>query len=212
MPIRINLLAEAQAAEDLRRRDPVKRVIALGLIAVLGLIAWSSMLQLKVMMANRELSSAQFQIDSHTNAYQAALTSEAQIAVTKKKIVDLQKLTSARLLQGNLLNALQKVGVDSVQLMRIKVDQSYQQNMHAGKLGSVTERIVVTLDARDSSENPGDQVGRYKAALAAQPYFSAMLDPTNGITLTDESPPQTDPEGKDFVLFTLECRFPEKTR
>jgi len=27
MPIRINLLAEAQAAEDLRRRDPVKRSV-----------------------------------------------------------------------------------------------------------------------------------------------------------------------------------------
>ena len=27
MPIRLNLLAEAQAAEDLRRRDPVKRAL-----------------------------------------------------------------------------------------------------------------------------------------------------------------------------------------
>ena len=30
MPIRINLLAEAKAAEELRRHDPVKRVIFVG--------------------------------------------------------------------------------------------------------------------------------------------------------------------------------------
>jgi len=34
MPIRINLLAEAKAAEELRRHDPVKRVIFGGALAV----------------------------------------------------------------------------------------------------------------------------------------------------------------------------------
>ena len=30
MPIRINLLAEAQAAEEMRRKDPVKRAVWIG--------------------------------------------------------------------------------------------------------------------------------------------------------------------------------------
>ena len=37
MPIRINYLAEEQAAEDLRRRDPVKRNV-MGAGAVIGLM------------------------------------------------------------------------------------------------------------------------------------------------------------------------------
>jgi hypothetical protein len=212
MPIRINLLAEAQAAEDLRRRDPVKRVIVVGVLAVAGMLVWGSTLQLKVMMANRELSQVQYQIDSATNSYQMALNSNAEIAAMKEKLVELKKLTNARMLQGNLLNALQKVSVDNVQLTEIKVEQAFVPNSRAGKTQSITEKTFVTLDARDSSSNPGDQVGKYKAALAAQPYFKAMLDPTNGITLTDESPPQQDMGGKNFVLFTFQCRFPDKTR
>jgi hypothetical protein len=210
MAIRINLLAEAQAAEDLRRRDPVKRVIIAGVLAVAVMLVWSSTLQLKVMIANRELSQVEFQIDAETNAYQMALSNNAKITETKKRVTELQQLTNDRLLKGNLLNALQKVTVDNVQLMRIRVSQSYIQR--GGKTPSVTERTSVTLDARDSSANPGDQVGKYKAALAAYPYFKDMLDPTNNIALTDESSPQTDPDGRNFVLFTLECHFPDQTR
>jgi hypothetical protein len=210
MAIRINLLAEAQAAEDLRRRDPVKRVIIFGALLVAATLVWSSTLQLKVIIANRNLSSVQFQVDTETNAYQAALSNNAKITQTKKKISQLQELANARLLQGNLLNALQKVTVDNVQLMRIKVSQGYAQ--HGGKNPSVTEITSVTLDARDSSANPGDQVGKYKAALAEYPYFREMLNPTNNISLTDESSPATDADGKNFVLFTLECHYPDKTR
>src|SRR5580658_3132757 len=207
MPIRLNLLAEAQAAEDLRRRDPVKRVIAVGILFLLGMLVWSSTLQLKVIMANRELSSVQFEIDTHTNAYQVAVSNENLIAATKIKIAQLQKLSNARMLQANLLNALQKVGVDNVQLTRLSVYQAFL----TGKT-SVTERTVVTLNAKDSSANPGDQVGKFKAALAAQSYFRDMLSQTNGINLTDESPPQQDADGRSYVSFTLECRFPDKIR
>jgi hypothetical protein len=210
MAIRINLLAEAQAAEDLRRRDPVKRVIIIGVLLVAATLVWSSTLQLKVMIANRNFNSVQFQIDTETNLYQMALSNNAKITEAKGKIAELQKLTNARLLEGSLLNALQKVTVDNVQLMRLRVSQVYIP--HGGKTPTVTERTSVTLDARDSSANPGDQVGKFKAALAAYPYFKEMLDPTNNIALTDESSPQTDADGKNFVLFTLECHFPDRTR
>ena len=83
MPIRINLLAEAQAAEDLRRRDPVKRVIAIGVLAVAAMVVWSSTLQLKVIMANRELSQTQYQIAATTNSYNMALANNAAISCTR---------------------------------------------------------------------------------------------------------------------------------
>ena len=211
MPIRINLLAEAQAAEDLRRRDPVKRVVIAGVLAFAVMVAWYSYLQLKVMIANRELSRIQISIDSHASAFGTAVTNEAQIARAKVRLEALNKLVNARLLQGNMLNALQKVSVDNVQLTRVRVDQSYVGNGR-GKIDSVTEKDMVTIDARDSSPNPGDQVGRFKDALARNPYFMAMLDRTNSIRLVDESAPQQDNNGKNFVTFTLECYFPDKTR
>jgi hypothetical protein len=208
MPIHINLLAEAQAAEDLRRRDPVKRVIIVGVLVVGFLLFWCSVVQVKLMLAESQLSQAQFSLDSRTQAYQTAVTNNAKIASAKLKISQLQKLVNARMLEGNLMNALQKVSVDNVQLTGIRVDQSYFQT---AKPPSVTEQIIVTLNARDFSPN-ADQVGKFKDALARESYFMDMLDKTNGIRLTDESAPQQDQGGKGYVSFTLECHFPDKKR
>ena len=47
MPIRINLLAEQQAAEELRRRDPVKRAIWVAGFFVVVVVVWSGYLQFK---------------------------------------------------------------------------------------------------------------------------------------------------------------------
>jgi hypothetical protein len=218
MPIRINLLAEAQAAEELRRRDPVKRVVVGGILLLAGLAVWSSTVQLKVMLANRELGQAQFKLDSHKNDYDAAVTNNAKIAAIHLKISALENLVNCRMLQGNLLNALQKVSVDNVQLMGIKVDQAYASSGGTkGKDGIpsksfVTEKIAVILTARDSSPNPGDQVGKFMQALARQDYFKEMLDKTNDVVLTDESSPQLDQSGKNYVSFTVECHFPDHKR
>ncbi|HEY1787502.1 MAG TPA: hypothetical protein VGJ73_05070 [Verrucomicrobiae bacterium] len=213
MPIRINLLAEEQAAEDLRRRDPVKRVVVGGVLLLAAMAVWSSTVQLKVMMANRELGQVQFQMDSHKSDYDLAVTNNAKIAASRLKISALQKMSNCRLLQGNLLNALQKVSVDNVQLTGIKVDQTYAPSgTPKGGKASVTERVVVTLNARDSSSNPGDQVGKFMQALARQAYFQDSLNKTNGVILTDESSPQQDQGGKNYVLFSVECHFPEQKR
>jgi hypothetical protein len=77
---------------------------------------------------------------------------------------------------------------------------------------SCTEKIVLLLDAKDSSANPGDQVPRFKDAVAHLPYFQENLDKTNGVTLSSRSAPDSGPDGKPFVLFTLECHFQSQTR
>jgi hypothetical protein len=56
MPIRLNLLAEAQAAEEARRKDPVKRVIWIGVLLMSVLMAWSLSLQFKNIMGKKDLS------------------------------------------------------------------------------------------------------------------------------------------------------------
>jgi hypothetical protein len=222
MPIRINLLAEAKAAEELRRHDPVKRVIFVGALAVALTLVWSSSLQLQTMLSKKEVSDRQTEIAARTNEFQHVLTDQKKITAAKEKLNALKKMTNSRFLEGNLLNALQQVTVDGVRLTRLKVDQDYfpaagtpsQTNKNGvilGRPSTVTEKIVVWLDARDSSANPGDQVNKFKEAVASQSYFKATLNKTNGVQLINLSAPQA-VDGKTCVLFTLKCNFPEYVR
>jgi len=223
MPIHINLLAEAQAAEELRRRDPVKRAVFIGISLVVIALMWSGMVEVNAMMAREHLYGVQMEIDSKTNAYQHVVADQNKIATIQKKLAALQKLQAARFLQGNLLDALQHATVDGVQLTRLRVDQAYfltegtdsQTNgdrVIAGRPSTVKERIIAHLDARDFSANPGDQVNKFKEVIAKQAYFHAMLDKTNGVQLANPpSAPQSD-AGKPYVMFTLDCRYPEVTR
>jgi hypothetical protein len=223
MPIHINLLAEAQIAEDLRRRDPVKRAIFAGAFFVALALVWSSSLQLEAMIAKEDLTQVQAEIQARTNDWQNVLADQKKVSEAQAKLAALQQLSSARFLQGNFLNALQQLSLSGVQLTRVRLDQSYfnvagsssqTENNHTtpGHPATATEKIVVSLDARDFSANPGDQVDKFKVVLASQDFFKAILSKTNGVQLTSLSPPQNGPDGKPYVLFTLECDLPEQTR
>ena len=223
MPIRINLLAEAKVAEELRRHDPVKRVIFLGAFLVALMMVWSSSLLLEGMLAKKAMTDRRTQIELSTNDYQHVVINQQKIIEAKQKLEAVNKLANSRFLQGNLLNALQQIHVDNVRLMRLSVDQKYSYTEGAAarkgpngnipaRPGSVTEKIVVTLDAWDSSANPGDQVNKMKDAVANQSYFKSVLNKTNGVQLVTLSAPQAGAEGKPFVQFTLGCNFPEVTR
>ena len=224
MPIRINLLAEDLAQEDLRRRDPVKRAAVAGLCLIIAMLAWSSSLQLKSMLAKGGLSRVEGDLGARTNAFQQALEKQRRLADVNYKLVCLQQLATNRLLYGTLLNALQETTIDEVQLVRFHAEQSYQvtegtkpktnsaSHIVAGKAARSTEKIVLTLDAKDSGNNPGDQVNRFKQAVTENNYFQSALGKTNEVRLASLSPPQASVESKPFVTFTLECRFPERTR
>ncbi len=71
----------------------------------------------------------------------------------------------------------------------------------------MTQHITLSMDAKDFSANPGDQVNHFKDALAKQEYFSHDLDTTNGMRLSSMSALQTPGDSKPYVMFTLECRF-----
>jgi hypothetical protein len=214
MPIRINLLAENLAAEELRRRDPVKRFAYAGALVVAVTLTVSSWFQVKVMLAKNDLAQVQGQISDLANSSHHVVLEQKEINDANMKLAALQKLTADRFLEGNLLNALQQSTVDGVALTRLLVQQSFQPSKNNTSKGpsTVTEDIVVSLDAQDSSANPGDQVNVFKDAIANQPYFKTMLDPTNGILLTSLSAPQFAPDGRPFVSFTVECHYSEYTR
>jgi hypothetical protein len=224
MPIRLNLLAEDQALEEARRRDTVKRAMWAAALLVALMLAWGSSLQLRVKLANGDLGRIEAQVNAHSNEYRLVLDNQKKIVDTRQKLAQLHRLATNRFLNGTLLDALQHTTVEEVQLLRLKIDQTYayadatkprtnNQQIIPGKPPTATERMVMTLDASDSSLNPGDQVNRFKEAIATNAFFLTALTRTNGPTLKSLSPPQVAPAtGKPCVLFSLECRFPEKIR
>ena len=223
MPIRINLLSEALAEAELRRRDPVKRAIFLGAFLVALSLVWFSSVCLTFMLNKQDYNRVEAGIQSHTNAYAQVQTNLKKVAEVQNRIAGLNRLTAARFLQGNLLDALQHTYVPNVQLTHLRVDQAYsatagtpaktnQFGVVAARPPTVTEHITLTLDAKDFSPNPGDQVNHFKDALLKLDYFKPLIDPAKGIRLSRLSPLQTGTDNsKPFVMFTLECRFLDRT-
>jgi len=225
MPIRINLLAEAQEIEDLRRRDPVKRAIWIGAGVVACVLIWSSKLQMQYMIEKGELTKIEGHIAAQTNAYHQVQSNEKKLREVNRKLACLEQLATNRFLNGTLLNALQRATVDDVELIHLKTEHTYTQieevkaktnavsgRLVPGKPAEVNEKLLVTLDARDISASPGDLVAKYKAALSDCGYFQNALGKTNEVRLATYSPPQPGPDSRMSVQFTLECRYPEKTR
>jgi hypothetical protein len=224
MPIRINLLAEAQAEEDLRRRDPVKRSLIIGGLTVAAFLVWFSSIWANSVWENRQLTQIDGEIQTRTNEFSQVLTNQKRALEAQRRLEALNKYTASRFLQANLLDAVQKIYVPNVQITRLRLDQNYASTpglppvtnnigVIAGRPGVATERILMTLDAKDSSANPGDQINRFKEAIASQDYLKGLLDKTNSVRLSaPPSAPQSISDGKFFVMFTLECRFSDKAR
>lgn len=224
MPIRINLLAEAQAAEEARRKDPVKRVGIIGALLVLAVIVYSALLQFRVMNAGSTSAGIEGRWRSIEKDYQAITRDVAKAIELQQKLKALDRLSTNRFLWGTVLDSLQQTTVDGVQLVRLRADQVYTQTdavppkptatpPQAGKPASSVEKISLILEARDYG-NPNEQnYNRFKAAIQNFPFFRQYFTKQDSVKLTSLSPPAEDPvKGGNFVQFTLECQFPEVVR
>jgi hypothetical protein len=225
MPIRINLLAEVLAAEEERRKDPVKLGTYVAAFLVALVVLWAAMLQLRIIGAKRQLNGIEAKWKGIEQGYQIAVDAQKKNIETEQKIAALYEMTTNRFLWGNLLNGFQQTlsGVQDVHVVRLRGDQSYvlaegtpnRTNgavITPGKPGTATEKIVVKIDARDVSPQ-GKRVNQFKESIAKAPFFKDNLSKTNGVLLTGRSAPQVDQANRQqFVTFTLECNLPEKTR
>jgi hypothetical protein len=212
MPIRINLLAEAQAAEEIRRRDPAKRTIWAAIIVIAGVLTWVCALQAKIIVVNSTLSNRVAQKQSLDKQYTTVVSNEMKLREVTDKLSALNRFTSTRFLQATPLDALLRASVDGIQLLHLRTEQSYE--FTPDPKPATTEIVRLILDVKDSSANPGDeQINKYKETLAMTPYFQAQHITTNNIQLRNLSVAQIDTEtGKPYVQFTLECAYPGRSR
>lgn len=230
MPIRINLLAEAKAEEEARRKDPVKRAFLVAVLLVVVALFWSSTLQFKIIIAKSEYNGLEAKWKSIKPEYDEVVAGQRAYLDTQEKLEALQRYTTNRFLWGTALNALPAVlaNVKDVRLIRLKTEQVYTVTEEAKPAGtpipkgpaappkevSATESIRITLDAVDSGPQPGaTNVNNFREAIAAVPFFQEHLKKTNGVQLTSLSAPTSSGDGsKPVVNFTVQCFFPEKVR
>ncbi len=224
MPIRINLMSEVLAEEDLKRRDPVKRAIYVGVFLAVVMLVWFSSAWLEYKLTQQSLTRVQDETGLRTNEFNHVQMDLKRIADGQRRLDSLQHLSTNRFFMGNLMNALQQVYVPGVQLVQIKIDQGYINKpglpdktndlgtVMRGRPATSTQMVTLLIQAKDSSSTPGDQVNVYKDALSRLPYFKSSMNPTNGVKLTSLSSPQISMDGKPYVLFNLDCRFADLTK
>jgi hypothetical protein len=226
MPIRINLLAEAQAQEEMRRKDPVKRATWVAGFLVAIVVLWATSLQVKIVAARVTLNGIQREWRKLDKNYSQAVEQRRRSLDAEEKLSALQNYTTNRVLWGTCLNAVQQTlnGVDDIKVMRVRGEQGYNYTEETkprtngtatipGRPATSAEKIVLSLEAIDHSPQPGSQVSRFKQTISATPYFQERLQKTNGVLLTSLSAPMAGALAPTpYVTFTLQCYFPEKVR
>jgi hypothetical protein len=227
MPLRINLLAEAQHLEDLRRRDPVKRAIWLGGFLICLVFVWSLFVQIRVMNATSEMENQKSLWNSLEPRYLAVSEELKQIGEIDAKLGALNRLSTNRFLWASVLNALQETTMESIRLSRIKAEQSYlitapvpPQKTEGGRTtpgqpGHNTERIILTLEARDYGNPSQQNYDKFRQLLSKYPFFQERLQRQDGFVFAGTVgilTPDAQAPGESFVPFALEGRFPEVRR
>lgn len=225
MPIRLNFLAEEQLAEELRRRDPVKRAL-LGAAVVIGLVfGFAAFLQIRLLRASEDLEARENDWRKIEKDFNQLTQNLNQTKEVESRLASLKQLAANRFLWANTLDALQQVLVNNVSVTALRVEQSYKyaeatKSRVVGKTripaapATSTEKIAITLTAKDYGNPTAQNYSKFKDQLAALPHFKSQLPDPNSFRFRGFSQPTVDKDdlSKSYVSFTLECSLPEKVR
>jgi hypothetical protein len=223
MPIRINLLAEGQAAEESRRKDPVKRGVWIAGFLVSLVLLWLLKLQCDIWFDRADLSRINTRWTEIKTNYGAVTNNVFKTAEINRKLAALDKLSTNRFLWAPVLNALQKSVVNNVQVTRFRGEQVYtKEEAHdvgsgATKTtipGGTVEKTSLYIDAKDTDANQ-QNYAKYKESLCDSDFFVKSLGRKDGFTLDGTlSTPTADPSepGRAFITFSLASHFPDVRR
>jgi hypothetical protein len=128
MPIRINLLAEQQAAEEARRRDPVKRALVMGSVLIVGTLLWTLMTYMQVKARRAEFANEDTRFKQLEDKAKAARALQAEIGDFQRRLTSLDRYSTNRVLWANMLDALQRATYDQIRFKSITANQHYLTN------------------------------------------------------------------------------------
>jgi hypothetical protein len=223
MPIRINLLAETQAAEDMRRKDPVKRGLWIAGFLVCLVLLWMLKLQCDIWFDQKDLARINSRWSEMKAKYGAVTNNVLRTADIDKKLAALDQLATNRFLWAPVLNALQKCVVNDVEVVRLRGEQVYvKEDPHdlgtgAAKRtvpGAMVEKTSLYIDAKDS-DAARENYTRLKESLCNSEFFARSLGRRDGFVFEGTlSTPIADPSepGRTFTTFSLASHFPEVRR
>lgn len=226
MPIKLNLLAEQQAAEEQKRRDPVKRGILAGSSVVALVLLWVGFQQAKLWARSNELAALQSSWQQLEPEHERVTQSLRETMEIEQKLGSLLNLSTNRHLWGSVLNAFQYVIVEDVQVVGVRSEQTYQiteakpeidlgnGRTSPAKPASSTEKIKLTVEAKIFGDKPIVQGNLFKEAIAKSEYFQKHITNANNIRWMGMSPKSVDPlnSNRQFSVLTVQCDFPERTR
>ena len=156
MPIRINLLAEEQAAEEARRRDPVKRAFWIGGGLIAATLLWVLSLQLQIGIASSELRNYETrlqELDENSKEARLNWTTTSQL---ERRLASLQRYSTNRFFCATVLDAMQQVMLDDVRLVQLQSVHSFTTNSEV----SFKTNLVVPIETRKAWQfwsSPGPQ-------------------------------------------------------
>jgi hypothetical protein len=125
MPIKINLLAESQAAEELRRKDPIKRAVFGGVALLVLMIGWIAMTQMQVWAARHELNTNLTRLKNVEESSKQAKNRQVASLDAESRLKALDRYAANRFFWGTFLDALQHVAVDNIRLTEVRAEQKY---------------------------------------------------------------------------------------
>lgn len=221
MPIVINLLAEEQAAEELRRRDPLKKAIWIATCCALLSLLLVGYYQMKLSGARKHQAAKEAEwAELESKVRDAKLLREESIVLTAKYMA-LQQYAANRFLWGPTLDVIQNCMIPDIRVMSINSDQrfSYVEPVKAtevtpAKPGECTEALSIIIKARDDGPSSEQKYNMFREKLASHAYYKEIFNGRDGVTLDELSPPIAeggDPN-KTYVLFRLKCALPPITR
>jgi len=213
-------MAEAQAAEEARRRDPVKLGIWVGIFCVCLVALWIVKMQLDISFANTQLANINADWKKAEPNYQMVTNFYERKKQITAKLDALDQLSTNRFLWAPVLNALQQTMVDNVEVTHLIGSQSILME-DASFVGSGSSKVMIpakaaqkiklTLFARDY--NPKSEgYSQFKESLCNSDFFQKVLGRRDGFVLNGALGPllvdPTDPN-KQFQNFSLIAVFPD---
>jgi hypothetical protein len=218
MPIKINLLAEEQANEELRRKDPVKRAGYGAAALVVLMLVWAAVNWYRASTVNKQFDALNADLAALQPKAKETEANQKKIRDTEYKIEMLKKMSAARPLWAPVLDTLQRSVMEDVQILRLRADQVYQvtpafvppKGSTLKSKPAVSKQIMtLTIEAQDNSAAL-DSYNRLREQLA-----TALKDHlgTNGsVSLKTLNQARENDQGKRYLTFSLECGFTEVVR
>lgn len=128
MPIRINLLAEQQAADEARRRDPVKRGLWIGSGLVVLMVLWIVSLQFRLVRSSNELNRYESSLRAVEENSKEIRQDWATASQLENRIANLHRYTTNRFFSAVVLDAMQQIVLDDVRLVQLQTSHAYSTN------------------------------------------------------------------------------------